>query len=428
MNIQAPKGTKDILPPQTRLWQYVEKTMRDTAALYSFEEIRFPAFEHTELFLRGVGETTDVVQKEMYTFNDKGGRSITLRPEGTASVVRAFVEHNVYADTLPFKCYYIAPNFRYERPQHGRLRQHHQFGVECFGAALPAADAEVIALAHSVLRGIGVERLTLNINSVGCPACRPAYQKELLQYFTACKDKLCETCLTRLENNPLRILDCKTPSCGELKKNAPKSVEHLCTDCSEHLSSVTASLDEMGIGYTLNTLLVRGLDYYTRTVFEFVTTLEGGELTVCAGGRYDGLVAVLGGPSTPAVGFGMGIERLILLMEASQTIPDLTPENTVFVAVADSTAQHRAHALASELRQLQVSCDIDLCSRSLKAQMRYADKKKASYVIVLGQRELEENKIKIKFMSDGRTIESGLDAAEIATLINPPKHIEKSYI
>ncbi|MBQ4370659.1 MAG: histidine--tRNA ligase, partial [Oscillospiraceae bacterium] len=298
----APRGTKDVIPSESYKWHYVENIARKTAEDFGFSEIRFPAFEHTELFLRGIGGTTDVVQKEMYTFEDKGGRSISLRPEGTASVVRSCLENSVFAGGLPVKAYYICPNFRYEKPQAGRLREHHQFGVECFGSAEPSADAEVIALAKIYLERLGLRNLSLEINSIGCPECRPAYHAALREYFSAREDELCETCRGRLERNPMRILDCKSEICKSIAAGAPVMLDYLCDDCRAHFERLKGYLDGMDIKYTVNPQIVRGLDYYTRTVFEFVSTQVGSQGTVCGGGRYDGLVSELGGQAIPGLG------------------------------------------------------------------------------------------------------------------------------
>ncbi|MDO4458727.1 MAG: histidine--tRNA ligase, partial [Clostridia bacterium] len=315
---KGPKGTQDLLPKDTAKWQLVEDVMRNEASVHGFGEIRTPVFEHTELFLRGVGDTTDVVEKQMYTFEDKGGRSITLKPEGTAGAVRSFLESGIYNDGYPVKLYYMTPCYRYEKPQAGRLREFHQFGVEMFGAAEPVADAEVIMLAKNIFDRLGVQNLTLYINSIGCPECRAKYHQALKDYFGQYKDELCETCNSRLERNPMRILDCKSPICKKIAEGAPKIIDYLCDDCSAHFEGVKSYLDAAGVEYEIDPNIVRGLDYYTRTVFEFVSNDLGAQSTVCGGGRYDGLVEEMGGKPTPGLGFGMGLERLMLVLEAQK--------------------------------------------------------------------------------------------------------------
>lgn len=305
----AIRGTQDVLPKDSYKWQYVEKTLLETAGLFGFSEMRVPVFEHTELFLRSVGDTTDVVQKEMYTFDDKGGRSITLRPEGTSGAVRCLLEHGLHNDALPVKASYILSCYRYEKPQAGRLREFHQFGIECFGAPLPSADAEVISVAHTAFERFGLKNIELQLNSIGCPECRKKYLEALKGYFEGKKNELCDTCKDRLSRNPMRILDCKSPVCHEIAKDAPIMLDYLCDDCREHFEQVKARLSAMNIDYVINPAIVRGLDYYTRTVFEFVSTEIGAQGTVCAGGRYDGLVSEMGGPELPSLGFGMGLER-----------------------------------------------------------------------------------------------------------------------
>jgi histidyl-tRNA synthetase len=401
---QAPKGTKDVLPSEVHKWHYVESILRKTAADFGCKEIRFPTFEHTELFERGVGDTTDIVQKEMYTFLDKGGRSVSLRPEGTASVARAFVEHSLEGAGLPVKCYYIAANFRYEKPQSGRLREHHQFGVEYFGSTSPYADAEVIGLADTFIKRLGITGIKVNINSVGCPNCRGEYQLALRTYFSAHKDELCETCLGRLEKNPMRIIDCKSPVCSEIAKGAPKTIDFLCGDCREHFETLKALLTDMGIDYAVDPGIVRGLDYYTRTVFEFVSSHIGAQGTVCGGGRYDKLVSELGGKETSGLGFGSGIERLIMVMEAMGVkFPE--PEKAgLFIAAIGEKAKHRAAVLIHSLRQEGVSAEYDLMDRSVKAQMKYADKIGARYSLVLGDEELANGTANLKNMMTGETV------------------------
>lgn len=406
---QAIKGTQDVLPNESSKVRYVEQVMHDTAESYGFKEIRTPVFEHTELFQRGVGDTTDVVQKEMYTFLDKGERSITLRPEGTAGVIRSFLEHGLFNEPLPQKLYYLTSCYRYEKPQAGRLREFHQFGVECVGTASPAADAEVIALAADVFDFLGVDGLSLEINSIGCPECRKEYHKALKEYFEAYKSELCETCLGRLEKNPMRILDCKSPVCSKIAEGAPKILDYLCDDCKEHFEKVKKYLEAMEIEYTVNPTIVRGLDYYTRTVFEFVSDEIGAQGTVCGGGRYDGLCKELGGNDIPSLGFGLGIERLILLMK-TKNIP--FPEDAkcnLYIATMGDEASEKAAAIARALRKEGVSVSFDVFGRSVKAQMKYANKLGAEYVMVLGDTEVSEGKAKLKDMRNREEADVTLD-------------------
>jgi histidyl-tRNA synthetase len=415
--IQIPKGTKDVLPDQVYLWHHVEQIIRDTTRHFGFSEIRFPAFEHTELFLRGVGDTTDIVQKEMYTFLDKGGRSITLRPEGTASVVRSVVENGLYAGTLPLKVYYIAPVFRYERPQAGRLREHHQFGVECFGSASPEADAEVIALADTFLRRLGIDGLTVSINSIGCSACRPMYHAALKEYFAPQIDDMCRNCKERLEKNPLRLLDCKEDHCHAIAKDAPKTIDYLCDECAEHFDYLQCCLDAMGIAYKVDSRIVRGLDYYTKTVFEFVASNIGAQATVCGGGRYDKLVETLGGPATPGLGFGIGIERLLMVLEASGKTVEAPPGPSIFIGSIGDRAGLAAQVLVCRLRQLGISAQRDLLGRSLKAQMKYADKLKAKNTIIIGDNEMDEKSAMMKNMQTGEQVPVSLCPDELAEIV-----------
>lgn len=410
---KAIKGTQDILPADVYKNQFIEQTVLDVASKFGFREIRTPVFEHTELFQRGVGDTTDVVQKEMYTFDDKGGRSITLRPEGTAGAVRAFLEHGLFNEALPQKICYILNCYRYEKPQAGRWREFQQFGVEMFGAASPAADAEVISLANEIFAFLGVEGLQLELNSIGCPECRKKYHEALREYFDSRKDELCPTCLGRLEKNPMRILDCKSPVCKDIAKDAPAIIDYICDDCSAHFEAVKKYLDKMNIEYVVNPRIVRGLDYYTRTVFEFVSTQIGAQGTVCGGGRYDGLVEELGGPVTPALGFGMGTGRLLMLLEA-QGIELPKPDGCdIYIAPMGEQASFEAAAIVADLRAGGISAQTDVVGRSLKAQMKYADKIGAKYTMVLGDNEIAENKANIKNMDNGNTTEMQLsDLAE----------------
>lgn len=399
----AIKGTQDILPATSGKRRFVENTLFDIAGNFGFKEIRTPVFEHTELFARGVGDTTDVVQKEMYTFDDKGGRSITLRPEGTAGAVRAFLEHGLFNEALPQKLFYHVNCYRYEKPQAGRWREFDQFGVEVLGTASPAADAEVISLANEIFAFFGVEGLKLQLNSIGCPECRKKYSEALKEYFTAKKDELCATCRDRLERNPMRILDCKSPVCSAIAAGAPVMLDYLCEECSEHFEGVKKYLDALNIEYTINPKIVRGLDYYTKTVFEFVSDSIGAQGTVCGGGRYDGLVETLGGPHTPSLGFGLGIGRLLLLLEAQGIeVPD-DAGCDVYIAPMGEKASLAAAKLTADLRSSGISAQTDISGRSLKAQMKYADKIGAQYTAVLGDNELEAGEVTLKNMRDGAT-------------------------
>ena len=407
---KAIKGTLDTLPSESHKIQYLEAAMRETAENFGFYEVRTPVFEHTELFERGVGETTDVVQKEMYTFEDKGGRSITLRPEGTAGAVRAYLEHGLFNEGAPQKMSYITSCYRYEKPQAGRLREFHQFGVENFGSASPAADAEIISLAREIFNYLDIKNISLRINSIGCPECRKVYHKALKEYFEERRDMLCDTCLERLDKNPMRILDCKNPECKEVSKDAPATIDYLCDECREHFEKVKELLSEMGIEYTVDTRIVRGLDYYTKTVFEFVSDEIGAQGTVCGGGRYDGLVEQLGGNPTPACGFGLGLERLLLLMEKQGTpFPERKKCDLYIVSMGESTLK-KACELAYSLRKEGMSAEFDVVGRSLKAQMKYANKIGAKYTLVLGDSELETGNAKVKNMSEGKEIDISLDS------------------
>ncbi len=409
--ITKPRGTEDVLPKDSKLWQYIEETARETCELYGYQEIRTPVFESTELFQRGVGDTTDVVQKEMYTFEDKGGRSITLKPEGTATLVRSYIENSLYANPQPTKLFYIIPCFRYEKPQSGRLREFHQFGIECFGASGSSTDAEVISLASLFLSKLGLEGIKLNINSIGCPVCKKDYNEKLKAYFEKCKDQLCPTCLERLEKNPMRIIDCKSEICSKLAESAPKMVDHLCEECHDHFESTKKRLDGMGIEYTVNPDIVRGLDYYTKTVFEFTSDCLGAQSTVCGGGRYSGLVEELGGKPADGIGFAAGLERLILVLKAQKGETVQTANGPkLFVATMGDGAQQLAQRLIFDLRKLGVRAEQDLCGRSLKAQMKYADKLGAQFSIVLGDDEIAKNIGTLKNMATGETTEVELSA------------------
>ena len=406
---KKPKGTEDVLPKDSYNRQFVENIFCEEAKSFGYKEIRTPVFENTALFERGVGDTTDVVQKEMYTFTTKGGDSITLRPEGTAGAARAMLEHGVYNDGLPIKAYYLVSCYRYEKPQAGRLREFHQFGMECYGTACAAADAEMISAAASIFERLQIRDLELQINSIGCKKCRAEYHKALKAYFEQYKDELCDTCKDRLNRNPMRILDCKSPVCSEISKNAPVMLDYLCDECKEHFEKVKSYLDAAKIEYTVNPKIVRGLDYYTKTVFEFVSSDIGAQSTVCGGGRYDGLIEELGGQSMPSLGFALGIERLLLLMEA-QNIEIPTPQNCeIFIGAMGDEAYKKAFYLATQMRKASVYAEFDIVGRGLRAQMKYADKIKAAYSLVIGENEIKENKALIKNMSDGTQYEISLD-------------------
>lgn len=401
--INIPKGTKDMLPQEAYKWHYVENIARETAAEFGFKEIRTPMFEHTELFLRGVGETTDIVTKEMYTFDDKGGRSMTLRPEGTAGVARCFIENGLQQGVMPMKAYYIASVFRYEKPQNGRLREHHQFGVECYGSDSPSADAEVISLASTLLKKVGLTQIELNINSIGCPECRAKYNKALKEYIGANLHLMCGQCQARFEKNPLRILDCKEEKCKAITANAPKILDYLCDDCKAHFEKVQAILTSLDIPFKVNPGIVRGLDYYTRTVFEFVSTDIGAQGTVCGGGRYNNLVEEVGGKPTPAVGFGMGLERLLLVLENTDNLKAEPETIDVYVASLGEEAQNQARKIVAQLRSDGVKAETDIMDRGIKAQMKYADRVGAKYVVVIGDEELQNGVVNIKNMQNGET-------------------------
>lgn len=396
--IQKPRGTIDILPKDVAAWQFIESTARKVAAKFGFCEIRFPSFESTELFHRGVGDTTDVVQKEMYTFTDREGRSLTLRPEGTASVARSLIENGMCSDTMPIKLYYLINCFRYEKPQAGRSREFFQFGVELFGASNAAADAEIIAVAHTLIKELGIKNTSLHINSIGCPKCRPAYRDALKKYFESNKDKLCDTCKTRLETNPLRILDCKSPVCSEIAANAPKTTDNLCDECKTHMSELECYLHEMGIEYEIDPHIVRGLDYYSRTVYEFIASDIGAQSTILGGGRYDGLIKDLGGPDLAGIGFAAGITRLILAMEKSGVNIENQNSPALYIAAMGKEAEKYAMGIVSKLRHEGIYAETDLVGRSLKAQMKYADKKNARYTLIIGDTELQNKEAQLKNM------------------------------
>ena len=407
---KAPRGTNDVLPEESYKWQFVEQKLLETAGLYGFREIRVPVFEHTEVFIKNVGDTTDVVQKEMYTFTDKGDRSITLRPEFTAGVMRSIVENSLTAGALPVKVCYLGGCYRYEKPQAGRLREFHQFGVECIGAASPVADAEVISLANQLLMDIGIKKISLEINSIGCPVCRAEYHKALKAYFESKSSELCGTCQDRLERNPMRILDCKSTVCSAIAKEAPVVIDFLCDDCKAHFEAVKAYLDAMNIEYKVNPRIVRGLDYYNRTVFEFVSGDIGAQSTVCGGGRYDGLLENMGGQAQPGLGFAMGVERLLMVLESQNAEIPASKPCDIYIAPMGEAASLKATVLCKELRDEGFEAQTDIIGRGLKAQMRYANKLGARFTIVLGDSEIESSKARLKCMENGEETEVDINA------------------
>lgn len=399
MLTNAPKGTKDVLPNQVYRWHYVERKFDDICRRYGYKEIRTPIFEHTELINRGVGDTTDIVQKEMYTFNDHGGRSLTLKPEGTSPAVRAFVEHRMYAEVQPTKIYYDTPCFRYEKPQSGRLRQFHQFGVEIFGTPNMMADADVICLGHDFLEEMGIKDVVLEINSVGCPACRETYRRALQDFLRPHYDELCDTCKNRFDKNPMRILDCKSQEDQDLVKDAPNMIDYLCDECASSFEEVKGHLESMGLEYTVNPRIVRGLDYYTKTAFEFVSNKIGAQGTVCGGGRYDNLCQEIGGPPIPGVGFGLGKERLLMLMEANGVeIPEAEPSDVFIVTMGDK-GRIKGLEILRELHKKGISAQMDTLARNVKGQFKYAARLNAKKTIVIGDEELEKGVVQIKDMA-----------------------------
>ena len=412
--IQKPRGTLDILPGESEIWQEVERKIKKVADLYGFREIRLPTFEMSELYKRGVGETSDVVQKEMYSFNDNDKRNITLRPEGTAGVVRSVIENGLGNGALPLALYYLISCFRYEKPEAGRSREFYQFGVELFGAKDASADANVISLAAAVFRELGLSDVHLEINSIGCRHCRPKYHKALRDYFAARKDELCPTCLERLDKNPLRILDCKSPICREIGEGAPKTIDHLCPECEEHFTALKGYLDAAGIKYIVNPRIVRGLDYYQKTVFEFITDKIGSQSTICGGGRYDGMVKELDGPDLCGLGFAMGLTRIMLALEAECVLPVIDSTPDLYIASMGNAARARSFEMTEALRRVGCRTLFDQAGRSLKAQMKYADKMGAKYSMVLGDSELEAGRATLKNMQNGESVE--VDITDTASL------------
>lgn len=417
MLTRAPKGTNDILPEKSHIWQYIEKEILKICKEYNFKEIRTPVFEHTELFERGVGDTTDVVEKEMYTFEDKGGRSITLRPEGTSPVSRSYIENGLFNTPQPSKLFYNITCYRYEKNQAGRYREFHQFGAEVIGSGSASVDAELMSLAMLLYKRLGLKNLKLNINSIGCPKCRKEYNEKLRQYLKPEYDKLCDTCKSRFEKNPMRILDCKSKVCKEIAKGAPILLDCICNECREHFNEVKSALSSMGIEYFIDPYIVRGLDYYTKTVFEIIADNKNSNSTICGGGRYDGLVEQLGYSPTPASGFALGIERLILTMEEQGIkFPD-EDKTDIFIGSFGENSKIFAQSLAFRLRDMGVKCEIDHLGRSVKAQMKFANKIGAKNAVIIGDNEINEKKVKIKNMETGDETECYLDAESIKSVL-----------
>ncbi len=415
--IQKPKGTLDILPQDMPVWNYIENAAREQCRLFGFHEIRFPTFESTDLFCRGVGNTTDVVQKEMYAFIDKDGSSLSLRPEGTACIARSVIENGLYAGTMPLKLFYFTNFFRRERPQAGRSREFWQFGTELYGSDKPEADATVIALADGFLKRIGLSGVELKINTVGCEKCRPAYRQALKEYFAQYTDKLCDTCRQRLETNPLRILDCKCPDCIAIAENAPRTVDYVCDDCKTKFDSLLSLLGEMGVKYTADPKVVRGLDYYTGAVFEFIAGGIGAQSAVAGGGRYDGLTNEIGGRQLPAVGFAMGVTRLIACLKNEGLMPAEAPGPDIYIASLGERAAKFAQITSNTLRKNGISAEADICGRSLKAQMKYADKQKAHFVLVIGDDELDQSSAILQDMRSENRIKTDLSIQNIINII-----------
>ena len=398
----AVRGTHDILPAETGRWQELESRIRKHCSLYGYKEIRTPIFEYTELFLRGIGETTDVVEKEMYTFEDRAGRSMTLRPECTASTVRSYLEHKMYGEpNQPTKLYYIGPMFRYDKPQAGRYRQFHQFGIEAIGSHHAATDAEIISLAYEFFVDLGLTDLNLYINSVGCPSCRPNYQEKLKEFFVPHKEKICKECLSRLERNPLRLLDCKNENCQNISVDAPKLLDHLCDECNSHFDKVRSLLTANQISYTINTRLVRGLDYYTKTAFEIQYAQLGAQSAICGGGRYDGLIEECGGDSIPGIGFAMGIERILIALDQQNLLQESDTNTKVFVMPLAEEAESKCFEILQKLRKSGISAEMDLMSRGVKGQMKQANRLGVHWAILLGEDELSQNTITCKNMVQG---------------------------
>ena len=422
---QKPKGTRDILPSVVNKWQFMEETAKKLASLYNYDEIRTPTFENEALYNRSVGATSDIVTKEMYVFKDKANRTLALRPEGTAGVVRAYIENGLFNNAQPTKVFYIANNFRYENTQAGRYREFSQFGVECFGSAEPCVDAEQILLANQFLQNLGVKGFELQLNNIGCPTCRQKFNLALKQFALKNKDKLCADCNNRMLTNPLRMLDCKNPNCQKVFNDAPKLEEFLCDECKTHFASVLSLLDGFNIKYTLNNKLVRGLDYYTKTVFEFVAQLEGKDITICGGGRYDGLVNEIGGQKVPACGFGCGLDRIIYFIDESK----IAQKDLVYIANTPDVSIDKAQYIANVLRSADIMVETNLTNRSLKAQMKYANSIGTNKVVILGQKEIETGQFVVKNLRLGS--ECSVDAQNLIKYLKIDsqdiKKITKTY-
>ncbi len=403
------RGMQDVLPQESKEWETVEKIMKEEAELYGFKSIRTPVLEHTELFERSVGDTSDVVEKEMYTFNDKGNRSVTLRPEGTAGVLRAVLENGLHNNPLPLKLMYVSSCYRYEKPQSGRYREFFQFGLEIIGASDVLADVQLICTADSILKRLGINSISLEINSIGCTSCRKKFNEALKNYFETHNNKLCQTCKDRLYRNPMRIFDCKNPECGEICKGAPVILDYICENCSSHFEKLKTLLKSVNINYKINPKIVRGLDYYSRTVFEFVCDVDGTPLTLCGGGRYDGLSEILGGPSLPAIGFGMGIERILMVMKKQNAFFDKPSSPEIYIAPLGEKAVPKALELCEVLRRSSIFAETDIMNRNLKSQMKYADKINSRYTLVIGDEEIQSGKAKIKEMKNSKEYEIFLD-------------------
>ncbi|MBI4699343.1 MAG: histidine--tRNA ligase [Nitrospirae bacterium] len=415
MQFRSLKGIQDILPPESYVWQKIEETSRETFKKYGYHEIRLPIIESTELFTRSIGETSDIVEKEMYTFNDKGDRSVTLRPEGTASLVRAYVEHHLYNEPSPQKYYYIGPMFRYERPQAGRFRQFHQIGAEVLGSEDPSLDAEIVSMLNAILRRLGIDGFDIEITSIGCKTCRPDFKTELKKSLADRLGLFCEDCNRRFDLNPLRTLDCKVPSCIEARKGSPAIIDFLCGECSRHMNGLKHGLSLLNIPFVINPNMVRGLDYYTRTAFEVTQGSPGSQKAIAAGGRYDGLVAEFGGPPIPGIGFAIGAERIVPLIKESLTVresPDL------FFCTLGKEASEKSFVLTSQLREKGLWVEMNYDTSSLKSQMRKADRLGAKNVIVLGEDELKNGRATIKNMKDKNEIAVAFDAGDILKAIS----------
>lgn len=412
MKLTAPRGTNDILPDDVKVWQYVEEVIRDVCNRFGYSEVRVPIFEHTEVFQRGIGEVTDIVEKEMYTFIDKGGRSMTLRPEGTAAVVRAYLEHKLHGKYPLAKLYYLGPMFRYERPQAGRYRQFHQFGVEALGSSSPFLDAEVIDMASTIYTSLGVKDFEIKLNTIGCPKCRAAYQSALRTQLKDKLDRLCKNCRNRYDRNPMRILDCKEGVCKEITESVESIDKYLCDECKSHFAQVKECLDALEITYTIDKRLVRGFDYYTKTVFEIVYKGLGAQDAIGGGGRYDGLVEEYGGPHIPAVGYAAGLERVLLTLKQSGNLPEIVNELDVYISCIGGDAISKAFTLLSSMRKNGIAAEMDYSARSLKSQMKSADKLGARYVVILGLDEIEKGSVTVRAMNTGQQEEVPLTGLE----------------